>query len=382
MKGSPEGRALLRLLRASLSETLSDPATIPSSLDWFLLKRLARHHRVGPLLSYGLRRSRIQGIPDWLRSEWDAQRREAVATSLYHLQALEKLAELFDSRNLPFILLKGEALSQTCYPDEGLRPYDDIDLLIKEGSYESAKAALIAYGFHLRHPHLEAEKRELFGEIEFDRHGPRTLTVDLHWDTLMASWGPPSLLGEATTWDSPDRIRLGRRTVPVLGGETFVLYLCVHFAFHHVLDGLLLLCDLFLVLKRDGHRIDWDRLVQMAHRHRCRQAASYALSCVQSLLGAHIPSQILDKLRPTAPVRLLMPVDRLLLRDRAVPQLLERYVKFLLIDDQSDRWRTAQCWWRSSKPWLARRRSTPRSSDTADIAAPSTHEENEHAIQP
>jgi hypothetical protein len=32
-----------------------------------------------------------------------------------------------------------------------------------------------------------------------------------------------------------------------------------------------------------------------------------------------------------------MPVGRLLLRDRAVPQILEHYVKFLLIDDQSGR---------------------------------------------
>jgi hypothetical protein len=381
MKGSPEGRALLSLLRASLSETFPDPTTVPSSLDWLLLKRLARHHRVGPLLSYSLRRSRIHGIPGQLRSEWDAQRREAVATSLYHLQALAKLAELFDSRNLPFILLKGEALSQTCYPDEGLRPYDDIDLLIKEDSYEAVKAALIAYGFHLRHPHLETEKRELFGEVEFDQQGPRTLTVDLHWDTLMASWGPPSLLGDTIAWEFPDQIQIGRQIVSVLGGEILLLHLCVHFTFHHALDGLILLCDLFLVLRRDDNRIDWDRLLRQADRYRCRHAVYYALSCVQSLLGAHIPSSILDRLKPAIPVRLLMPVGRLLLRDHAVPQLLERYIKLLLIDDQSDRWQAARCWWRSSKPWLIKRSRAPRCSDTTDIAVPRTHEEDEHAMQ-
>lgn len=66
-------------------------------------------------------------------------------------------------------------------------------------------------------------------------------TADLHWDTLMASWGPPSLLDETIAWDAPDRIQLDRRIVPVLGGEILLLFLCIHFAFHHVLDGLILM---------------------------------------------------------------------------------------------------------------------------------------------
>ena len=370
MKGSPERRALLSMLQASLAEASSDPAIVLSALDWSLLQRLVRHHRVGPLLSYSLRRSRIRGIPDWLRSEWDVQRHETVATALYHVQALEELAGLFEAHDIPFILLKGEALSKTCYPDEGLRPYTDIDLLIKEGSYETAKAALTECGFCLRYPHLETEKRELFGEVEFDRQGPRTLTVDLHWDTLMASWGPPSLLSGTEAWSVAEQIQIGGRLVPILGGETLLLHLCVHFTFHHAFDGLILLCDLFLVLRREGSRIDWDRLLRKADRYRCRYAVYYALTCVQSLLGAHIPSPILKRLRPAVPVRLLMPVTQLLLRDRPVPQMLERYVKFLLIDDQAGRWRAAQSWWGSSKPWLIKRNRASRRSATVDITAP------------
>lgn len=343
------------MLRASLHEEPAHAKPIFSSLDWYLLQRLVRHHRVGPLLSYGLRRTRFTGIPEWVQSEWEAQRREAVANDLYHLQALEELARLFESRNIPFILLKGEALSQTCYPVEGLRPYNDLDLLIKEDSYGAAKAALTAIGFGLRYPHLESEKRELFGEIEFDRRGPRTLTVDLHWDTLMASWKSPSLLGETLAWDCPDRIQIGRHIVPVLGGEILLLFLCVHFAFHHVFDGLILLCDLFLTLKRNGINTDWDRLLQMAHRHQCRQAAYYALTCAQSLLGARVPTPVRNHLRPPAPIRLLMPTERLLVRDKEVPQMLERYVKFLLIDHEADRLRAARSWWRSSKAWAITR---------------------------
>lgn len=360
------------MLRASLHEEPFRDTPLSASLDWRLLERLVRHHRVGPLLSYGLRRTRFGGIPDWVRSEWEAQRHEAVANDLYHLQALEELAKLFESRDIPFILLKGEALSKTCYPVEGLRPCGDIDLLIKEDSYGAAKAALTAVGFRLRYPHLEPEKREFFGEIEFDRQGPRMLTVDLHWDTLMASWRPPSLLGETLAWDCPDRIHVGRQTVPVLGGEILFLFLCVHFAFHHVFDGLILLCDLFLALRRDGNRIDWNRLLQMAQRHQCSQATYYALTCVQSLLGAQVPTPVLDHLQPPVRVRLLMPTQRLLVRDRAVSQILERYVKFLLIDNEAGRLRAVQSWWRSSKPWALTRSDTRSRSKLVDTTGSGT----------
>lgn len=355
---SPERETLLNMLRASLhDEPIVTAPTFPP-FDWHSLQRLVRHHRVGPLLAYGLRRTRFTGVPDWVRSEWDAQRREAVANDLYHVQALEELAILFEAHDIPFILLKGEALSKTYYPVEGLRPYNDIDILITQDAYEAAKAALTAVGFLPRYPHLESEKRELFGEIEFDRQGPRTLTVDLHWDTLMASWGPPSLLRETLVWECADRIHVGGRIVPVLSGEILLLYLCVHFAFHHVFDGLILLCDLFLTLRRDGNHTDWDRFFRMAHRHQCRQAAYYALSCVQALLDAPVPTFVLDRLRPPAQVRLLMPTDRLLVRDKAVPQILERFVKFLLIDTEAGRWRAARSWWQSSKPWMIKREST------------------------
>lgn len=354
MRSPLERRTLLSMLRASLIDDPLDPAA-PTSLDWSLLQRMVRHHRVGPLLSHGVHRSRIVGVPDWLREAWEAQRRETIATTLYLQQTLGGLAEVFDRFGIPFVLLKGEALSRAFYPEDGLRPYSDIDLLIRPASYEAVRSLLMGFGFQLRRPTLEVEKRELFGEVEFDKQAHRVLTVDLHWDTLMASWGPPSLLGDVGTWESLERIECGGRLVPVMGGESLVLFLCVHYAFHHVLDGLILLCDLFLVLRRDADRIDWDRLVQMAHRHQCLQAAYYALASAHTLLGARIPSSVLEHLKPAQAIRLLMPVEGLLARERPVSQALERYVKLLMIDDQAGRWKALHGWWRSSKPWLVHR---------------------------
>jgi hypothetical protein len=214
----PEGAALLSLLRVSLSAAPAAHDNLPSSLDWSFLQRMARHHRLEPLLSYGLRRSRFDGIPVRLRSEWDERRRTATAIVLYHQEALGRIAAAFEDRRVSFILLKGEALSKALYPQDGLRPYGDIDLLIRPEAYEAAKAVLMELGFQLRHPTTEAERRRLFGEVEFDKEGPISLTVDLHWDTLMASWEPQSLFSEPETWASLDQLRLGNCAIPILKG--------------------------------------------------------------------------------------------------------------------------------------------------------------------
>jgi hypothetical protein len=350
-----EGSALLAFLKASLSGIPSDPERLPSAIDWFFLQRMARRHRLGPLLHDGFRRSLFVGVPDWLWTDWEAQYREAVALALYHRGALAEIAAVFEDRGVPFILLKGEALSKDLYPRDGLRPYyDDIDLLIQSGSYETAKAILMGLSFRLRRPSEEAEKRRLFGEIEFDREGVRTLTVDLHWDTLMASWERQSLFKEHHTWASLHRVQVGNRAVPVLGDEALLLYLCIHFAFHHVFDGLIHLCDLFLLLSRDAERLDWGRLLAMAARCQCQHALYFSLVFVKALLAAQVPPGILERLRPSAPIRTLMPTSRLPFRATPVPQLLERYVKFLLIDTQEGRWGALRAWLQSSKPFLGR----------------------------
>jgi hypothetical protein len=354
----PEAAGLLTLVKASLSATLSAPERCPSPIDWTTLQRLARRHRLGPLLHYGLCRSRILGIPEWLRADWEEQHQDAVAIALYFQNALLEIAAAFDDHRVPFILLKGEALSNVLYPENGLRPYDDIDLLIRSEAYDAAKSILTKLGFRLRHPSKEVERRQLFGEVVFNKEGLRHLAVDLHWDTAMASWErQSSFFSEHEAWASIDQVCLGGRTLPALSGEALLLYLCVHLAFHHTFDGLILLCDLLLVLRREAGRIDWERLVTMATRYRCRRALYYSLTFARALLGAEVPAGILDRVRPPASNQALMPAGRLLFRDTVVPLMLERWVKFLLIDTRQGRWRAVRALLGSSHPFLARRNS-------------------------
>jgi len=88
LKIPPEEVALLNLVQASLAATPSPLETFPSSLDWVFLQRLASHHRLEPLLCYGLSRSPFTGIPSRVRAQWEAHRRHALYYSLLFVKAL------------------------------------------------------------------------------------------------------------------------------------------------------------------------------------------------------------------------------------------------------------------------------------------------------
>jgi hypothetical protein len=115
-----------------------------------------------------------------------------------------------------------------------------------------------------------------------------------------------------------------------------------------------------LVLRRDAERIDWDRLIAMANRCHCQHALYYSLLFVKALMAGEVPSGILDRLRPPATIRALMPAGRLLFRDTLVPPILQPYVKFLLIDTQQGRWRAFQAWLQLSKRFSGSQSSDAR----------------------
>ena len=59
-------------------------------------------------------------------------------------------AAVAQATDAPGIVLKGPAISDRLYPDPGLRPYNDLDLLVARRALQDAKAALSAIGYEAR----------------------------------------------------------------------------------------------------------------------------------------------------------------------------------------------------------------------------------------
>ena len=230
------------------------------------------------------------------------------------------------------IVLKGPVLAETVYPDPALRPFSDLDLLVRPADRRRTDAALRALGHA---PLADAHSWDF--DIAYDGatvyETPGGVRIDLHW----------ALLTEARyAWSQPETRSLWQRATPItlageralgLAPEDLVLHLATHFAVHHSLTGLLRQWDLALVLAQTP--LDWPLLLARAEAWRVRRALFFALREVAASLSTVVPPGVLAELQPRGPrAAMLAGLLQRATADRR--RRLEHVVTLLLIDRGRD----------------------------------------------
>ena len=234
---------------------------------------------------------------------------------------------------LEIIVLKGPVLAEQVYPDPALRPFSDLDLLVRSAHRFRMDAALRELG-HRR----VADEHSWDFDVAYDGatlyETPGGVRIDLHWVLLTEPrfvWNA----GEAEVWERSTPITVAGAAARGLGREDLVLYLSAHLAVHHTLAGLLRYHDLARVLRHEAAALDWAALLTRAGRWRVRRALFFALVGARALFEAPVPPAILAALRPRGPrARLLAALVRGDDERRLVR--LEHLVTVLLIDRGRD----------------------------------------------
>ena len=127
------------------------------------------------------------------------------------------------------VLVKGWAVARL-YPEEGLRPYGDIDLCLIPEQYESAA--------------------DLLKGLE-----PGKYLVDLHHGfAKLDALGPEDLLAKSET------VSIGGAQFRILGCEDQLRILCTHLLRHSAWRPLWL-CDIAVALESRPSGFDWERCI-------------------------------------------------------------------------------------------------------------------------
>lgn len=213
-------------------------------------------------------------------------------------QHLDRILTSLDVSGIPTAVVKGPAVSAR-YRDPLLRPFSDLDLLVRASDVERALAVLerdeAVPNIPPKRP--KADKRDV---TLIDRSGAR-FNVDLHWDLFDYSQFRGSASGAVeAAWDEATRVTdssLGPRwDLPEWATWTFL-------AAHAMLDHrfrLILFRDL-LELAGDGDT-DWGTLARQAERWGLRSTTYLSCWLAAQLLGAAIPASFLDEVRPDSSV--------------------------------------------------------------------------------
>jgi hypothetical protein len=181
-----------------------------------------------------------------------AYRLHALEAEVHALQIAETLARLRGAGIEP-ILVKGWAIARA-YPEPGLRPYSDLDPVVRAEEAGAARAALAT--------------------------PPLGFAVDLHE-------GPGHLDAASfdELWSRTETASLGDTTVRVLGPEDHLRVLSLH-ALRHGIFRPLWLVDLAVALEARPASFDWSRCLG-PDRRQARWVAA-ALGLAHRLLGAEV----------------------------------------------------------------------------------------------
>jgi hypothetical protein len=302
---SPAKRWLAHLVRAAAgSIRAGDLFDDDFAFEAGAVLALAARHRVAPLLHHGL----VKGvIGDPLPAGFREQCRNAYyATLRKNTVALEiggcVLTELA-CQGIAAAPLKGWTLVDgfaPAYDDPGVRPMDDLDLIVRREDIDRASSVLVSLGFETVTGRAAAR---LAGghEIAFHRRvGGIHLFIELHW-----AWaGPQSLLREFAM--SGDRFlesfcqqvssRSGYFEPTRLG---HLLFVGIHAA-RHAFGRWIWLLDIHRLVT--SSLLDWGELVRTARELRVSRPIYVGLATARELLRTPVPKEVLSDLSP-GPVR-------------------------------------------------------------------------------
>jgi hypothetical protein len=269
------------------------------AVDWpALLAALGAHG----LLSIAYRYFRHRQLPGELYPEFLARltnhhRLTAVKMTVLYRHVATVIHEL--TRSGPdFLVLKGPAVAHRLYPDPLLRPFGDLDLMVRERDWRHAHDALRTLGFTAEEawsgptPKLTAACTHY--EVKY-RHPTTGVRVEVHFDDLLnAGFASRDLDGY---WARAQECSIDGQRVLALSPEDQLLHLCAH-AHYHGYTRLCWFTDLAFAIRDHGASLDWDRLLATVEIEEAEVPCYYTLLFLGQLLQVWPPAGVLQRLRP------------------------------------------------------------------------------------
>jgi hypothetical protein len=147
--------------------------------DWSAVPRIAAERQVGPLLYWHLREYGVR-YPQQTRRALAAMYTKQKAIAAVQADALVEIVKVFADAGIASVVIKGGALAHIIYPEPGLRPMEDLDILIKPQQAEQARALLVESGFRAPLPSSRYDRLQHHLPLAQRTRDGITVSVELH----------------------------------------------------------------------------------------------------------------------------------------------------------------------------------------------------------
>ena len=202
--------------------------------------------------------------------------------------ALKPVFDTLNARRIPFIILKGIALAELVYPGFGIRGMSDADLLVKKEDMYMVDAVLSALGYVARDSSVKRALDNPVGylaSLDYRKNDGSLPNLHVHWHPVNTSVPAFMFAGRIAPdrlWEMAIPVTVANAKAHTLCPEHQVIYLCEHaLRINHSFDRLILMYDIFYVVKTFQNEIKWDFIGDEARRFNVSNLVFLSLAIVR-----------------------------------------------------------------------------------------------------
>jgi hypothetical protein len=223
---------------------------------WDSLPGEAEAHGLGPLLYTYLLAAGVV-LPRHTKRALQALTLRHRHANQVRAQVLVEILMAFQAAGITAVVLKGAALAHLLYPQPGLRPMRDLDVLVKKAKARQAQALLADLGFLAPLPHGSTLPGKHLAAAYRTTEGLR-VSVEIHHNLFNDDLPAIFTLDHLTRPPLP--VSINDLTAYTLPGEEMLWHLCQHLNSIGQPLRLIWVADIVGLAERLANELNWARI--------------------------------------------------------------------------------------------------------------------------
>jgi len=294
MIGSAEFQVVQATLRVDSDRDLAIRTAARRLLDWQRMQRLARFHRVLPLVYERLRAIAPGLVPPGAMQEMAAFRKANELHTFQMTADLVRVVRALEDEGISVLCLKGPMLATLVYGDPALRCFEDLDILVQLSDYPRAEATLTALGFTpvISKIFPASQTTDRAFAVERERHfvfPHRRYCLEMHWRITTREL--PRALGPIGLFQRSRRVVVNGQPLSTLGDYDVAMHVC-HHGMYHGWKELSYVVDFAAALLAVGPQ-QWEALLARAREQGLYRPMLVGMRLCHALLGLALSQEII-----------------------------------------------------------------------------------------
>lgn len=220
--------------------------------------------------------------------------REIGVRNMHIERRLFALLRKLEEKKISNIVIKGCHLIQAVYPF-GIRPLEDMDILIDRKDYAAADEAIRGLGYDDRAFGLDVWTHIMVSnKLTYTNSSHPLIPIDIHY-----SLGPYPYLGRISfesLFEHSELLSNEKVTMRVLNPEMLLVHLCLHLYQHHDDHWQISAYDLGTLTTIEQNRFDWSRFSSIVSMYSLSLPIRHSLQKAETIASIQIPDFILKEL--------------------------------------------------------------------------------------